>query len=100
MNIYAGNLSYTVTEDDLRQAFENFGQVASVSIIKDQSSGQSKGFGFIEMPVAEEAKAAISGMHEKEMKGRKLNINEARPRSEDNRGGGGARKRPGNRPRY
>ena len=99
MNIYAGNLSYTVTEEDLRQAFENFGQVASVSIIKDQSSGQSKGFGFIEMPVEEEARAAISGMHEKEMKGRKLNVNEARPRSDDNRGGG-ARRRPGGRPRY
>jgi RNA recognition motif-containing protein len=102
MNIYVGNLSYTVTEEDLRQAFGNFGQVASASIIKDQSSGQSKGFGFIEMPVIEEARAAISGMNEKEMKGRKLNVNEARPRADDRRGGGGGGggKRPGGRPRY
>jgi RNA recognition motif-containing protein len=99
MNIYVGNLSYTVTEEDLRQAFGGFGQVASASIIKDQSSGQSKGFGFVEMPVMEEAQAAISGMNGKEMKGRKLNVNEARPRTEDRRGGGGGR-RPGGRPRY
>jgi RNA recognition motif-containing protein len=100
MNIYVGNLSYTITEEDLRQAFGSFGQVASASIIKDQSSGQSKGFGFIEMPVMEEAQAAISGMNGKEMKGRKLNVNEARPRSEERRGGGGGGRRPGGRPRY
>ena len=99
MNIYVGNLSYSVTEEDLRQAFGNFGQVASASIIKDQRSGQSKGFGFIEMPVVEEAKAAISGMNGKELKGRKLNVNEARPRSDDRRGGSTGR-RPGGRPRY
>jgi cold-inducible RNA-binding protein len=99
MNIYVGNLAYTVTEEDLRQAFGEFGQVASVSIIKDQSSGHSKGFGFVEMPGAEEAKAAISGLNGKEMKGRKLNVNEARPRAEDRRGGGAGR-RPGGRPRY
>jgi RNA recognition motif-containing protein len=101
MNIYVGNLSYTITEEDLRQAFGSFGQVASASIIKDQSSGQSKGFGFIEMPVMEEAQAAISGMNGKEMKGRKLNVNEARPRTEERRGGGGGGgRRPGGRPRY
>jgi RNA recognition motif-containing protein len=100
MNIYVGNLAYTVTEEDLRQAFGEFGQVASASIIKDQSSGHSKGFGFVEMPGAEEAKAAISGLNGKEMKGRKLNVNEARPRTEDRRGGGGAGRRPGGRPRY
>ena len=99
MNIYVGNLAYTVTEEDLRQAFGEFGQVASVSIIKDQSSGHSKGFGFIEMPGAEEAKAAISGLNGKEMKGRKLNVNEARPLTDDRRGGGAGR-RPGGRPRY
>jgi len=99
MNIYVGNLSYSVTEEDLSQAFGNFGQVASVSIIKDQHSGQSKGFGFVEMPVVEEAKAAISGMNGKELKGRKLNVNEARPRSDDRRGGGSGR-RPGGRSRY
>jgi len=99
MNIYVGNLSYTVTEEDLRQAFGNFGQVTSASIIKDQSSGRSKGFGFVEMPVEEEARAAISGMNGKEMKERKLNVNEARPRADDRRGGSAGR-RPGGRPRY
>jgi RNA recognition motif-containing protein len=98
MNIYVGNLSYTVTEEDLRQAFGNFGQVTSASIIKDQSSGRSKGFGFVEMPVEEEARTAISGMNGKEMKERKLNVNEARPRADDGRGGSG--RRPGGKPRY
>ena len=102
MNIYVGNVSYTVTEEDLKQAFEGFGQVASVSIIKDKFSGQSKGFGFVEMPVKEEAQAAIGGLNGQELKGRKLNVNEARPRTDDRGGAGGAR-RPGGgggRPRY
>ena len=99
MNIYVGNLAYSVTEEDLRQAFEEFGQIASASLIKDQSSGQSKGFAFVEMPVKEEAQAAISGLNGKEMKGRKLTVSEARPRSDDHRGGGSGR-RPGGRPRY
>lgn len=97
MNIYVGNLAYNVTEEDLRQSFEAFGQVASVSIIKDKFSGQSKGFGFVEIPVKEEAEAALSGMNGKEIKGRKLNVNEARPRSDDRRGGGGGRRGPGSR---
>jgi RNA recognition motif-containing protein len=102
MNIYVGNVSYSVTEEDLRQAFEGFGQVTSVSIIKDKFSGQSKGFGFVEMPEKEEAQAAIGALNGKELKGRKLNVNEARPRTGDRAGGGGAR-RPsggGGRPRY
>jgi RNA recognition motif-containing protein len=99
MKIYVGNLSYSVTEEDLRQAFEAFGQVSSASIIKDKFSGQSKGFGFIEMPAKEEAETAISGMNGKDMKGRTLNVNEARPRSEDNRGRSMGR-RPGSRSRY
>jgi cold-inducible RNA-binding protein len=99
MNIYVGNLSHNVTEEELRQAFEAFGKVASASIIKDKFSNQSKGFGFVEMPAKEEAEAAISGMNGKEMKGRTLNVNEARPRSDDRRGGGGGR-RTGSRPRY
>jgi len=98
MNIYVGNLSYSVTEDDLRQAFEAFGQVASVSIIKDKFSNQSKGFGFVEMPSQEEAQAAITGMNGKELKGRAMNVNEARPRTDDRRGGGG--RRPGGRSRF
>jgi len=99
MNIYVGNMSYTVTEEDLKNAFEAFGQVASVSIIRDKFSNQSKGFGFVEMPSKEEAQAAISGMNGKDLKGRTLNVNEARPRSDDRRGGGSGR-RPGGRPRY
>jgi RNA recognition motif-containing protein len=90
MKIYAGNLSYEVTEDDLRQAFAAFGSVESVAIIKDRSTGQSKGFGFVEMPSKDEGQAAITGLSGKEIKGRTLNVNEALPRTE-NRGGGGGR---------
>lgn len=102
MNIYVGNLSYSVTEDDLRQAFEAFGQVASVSIIKDKYSNQSKGFGFVEMPGKEEAQAAINEMNGKDLKGRALNVNEARPRTGGDRrgGGGGGDRRPGGKNRY
>ncbi len=104
MNIYVGNLSYNVTEEDLQQAFAAFGQVASTAIIKDQFSGRSKGFGFVEMPVKEEAQAAIAGLNGKTMHDRALNVNEARPRA-DNRSGGGNRGggrggRPGGRSRY
>jgi cold-inducible RNA-binding protein len=89
MNIYVGNLSYEVTEEDLRQAFESFGQVDSVSIIKDKYSGQSKGFGFVEMASAEGAQTAINDLNGKELKGRRLNVNEARPRTDSGRGKGG-----------
>jgi len=89
MNIYVGNLSYEVTEEDLRLAFEPFGQVESATIIKDKYSGGSKGFGFVEMPAKAEAQSAIDGLNGKELKGRALNVNEARPRSEGRRGGGG-----------
>ena len=101
MNIYVGNLSFSVTEEDLRQAFEAFGQVTSTSIIKDKFSSQSKGFGFIEMPVKGEAQAAIEGLNGKEIKGRTMNVNEARPRSDDHRsGGGGGGGRSGGRSCY
>ncbi len=85
MKLYVGNLSYEVTEDDLRQAVAEFGEVESVSIIKDKYNGQSKGFGFVEMPSKEEGQAAIDGLNGKELKGRALNVNEARPR--EDRGG-------------
>ena len=91
MNIYVGNLSYNVTEEDLQQAFAAFGQVASASIIKDQFSGRSKGFGFLEMPVKEEAQAAIAGMNGKMMGERTLTVSEARPRPDNRREGGGSR---------
>ena len=97
MNIYVGNLSYDVTESELKQAFEAFGQVESAKIIKDTYSNRSKGFGFVEMPDNSEAKSAIDGLNEQELKGRKLNVNQARPRSEGRRGGGGRRDGRGRR---
>ncbi|MFH1760224.1 MAG: RNA-binding protein [bacterium] len=89
MKIYVGNLSWEATEDDLRQAFESFGQVKSANIITDRDSGRSRGFGFVEMPEQSEAQAAIDGMKGKEFKGRELNVNEARPREDKRPGGGG-----------
>ncbi len=96
MNIYVGNLSRETTEDDLRQAFEAFGQVESASVIKDRFTGESRGFGFVEMPSKDEAQAAIAGMNGKDLMGRALNVNEARPRTERRGGrGGGGRGRQG-----
>ncbi|MBN1849286.1 MAG: RNA-binding protein [Deltaproteobacteria bacterium] len=92
MNIYVGNLSYDVTEEDLKQAFEAFGQVESAKIIVDMYSNRSKGFGFVEMSNNSEAESAIHGLNGKEFKGRTLNVNEARPRSEGRRGGTGGRR--------
>jgi len=89
MNIYIGNLSYEVTEEDLQEAFKEFGQVESVKIIMDKYSGQSKGFGFVEMPSKAEGQSAIEGLNGKDLKGRTLNVNEARPRTESRGGGGG-----------
>ena len=86
MNIYRGNLSYEVTEEDLKQAF---GEVESVNIIKDKYSGRSKGFGFVEMPAKDEAQSAINELNDTELKGRTLKVNEARPRSESRGGRGG-----------
>ena len=88
MNIYVGNLSPNVTEEELQQAFEAFGQVESVKIIKDRYSGESRGFGFVEMPKDEEAQSAIKDVNNTELKGRTLKVDEARPRSEGRRGGG------------
>ncbi len=89
MNIYVGNMSRNVSEEDLREAFEAFGQVTNVNIIKDKFTGEPRGFGFVEMQGKAEAQAAIDGMNGKELKGRTLNVNEARPRTEGGRGGGG-----------
>jgi RNA-binding proteins (RRM domain) len=100
MNIYVGNLSREVTEEDLRQAFEAFGQIASITVIKDKFSGESRGFGFVEMPAKAEAQSAINGLNGRELKGRTLNVNEARPRSEGRRGGGGGGGRPGGGRRF
>ncbi len=88
MNIFVGNLSRDVTDDDLRELFSNYGQVKSVKIIKDMFSQESKGFGFIEMPGLSEAQKAIGELNTKELKGKKISVNEARPRNNDRRGGG------------
>ena len=95
MNIYVGNLSYEVTEEDLKEAFGAFGAVDTVKVIKDNYTGRSKGFGFVEMPAKAEAQSAIEGLNGKDLKGRSLNVNEARPRAEGRRGGA----RPGGPPR-
>ena len=92
MNIYVGNLLREATKDDLRQAFEAFGQVTSVNIISDKYTGDSRGFGFLEMPNHQEAKSAIAGLDGKDLKGRTLKVNEARPR-DDRRGGFGGKRR-------
>jgi RNA recognition motif-containing protein len=87
MNIYIGNLSYSVTEENLRQAFEAFGQVSSARIIKDKYSGQPRGFGFVEMPNKAEAQAAIENLNGKDLLGQQMNVNEARPRAGQGRSG-------------
>lgn len=90
VNIYVGNLSYEATEDDLRQAFEAYGEVSSVAIIKDKMTGRSRGFGFVEMPDKGQAQAAIQALNLQELRGRAMTVNEARPKSEGSpRGGGG-----------
>jgi len=86
MNIYVGNLSYETTEDDLRQAFESYGEVSSVNIVKDKFSGKSRGFGFVEMSSNDEANEAMSKLNGHELNGRTLNINEARQRDDQRKG--------------
>jgi RNA recognition motif-containing protein len=85
--LYVGNLSYDTSDRDLQQLFEQFGSVQSAQVIMDRDSGRSKGFGFVEMGSDQEAQAAISGLNGKEVGGRSLTVNEARPR--EDRGGGG-----------
>ena len=97
MKIYVGNLSHDVSEVNLRQAFEAFGQVSSVTIVKDRYSGQPRGFGFVEMLDQAEAQAAIQNLNGKELLGQRVNVNEAHPRNDRGRfgGQGGHRGRPG-----
>jgi RNA recognition motif-containing protein len=82
MNIYVGNIAFAMTEADLRAAVEAYGTVDAVRLVTDQSSGQPKGFGFVEMAAASEAQAAIAGLHGREVQGRTLTVSEARPRNE------------------
>ena len=90
MNIYVGNLSFDATESDIENAFGEYGEVQTVSIVKDRETGRSRGFGFVEMKDAQAAQQAIDGLNLKEIAGRAVTVNEARPR-EDRRGGGGRR---------
>lgn len=92
MNIYVGNLSWSMTDEDLNSLFTEYGTVSSAKILKDKMSGRSKGFGFVEMEDDEAAKTAIANLNETEIQGRKLIVNESQPRPE---GEGGYKKRPG-----
>ncbi|MBO0612098.1 MAG: hypothetical protein RL122_1769 [Pseudomonadota bacterium] len=91
MNIYVGNLPYKITENDLRDLFSAYGEVTSVSMIKDKMTGQSKGFGFVDMPDGAEGNAAIQGLNEQAVQGRNIKVNEAKPREDRPRDGGGSR---------
>jgi len=91
LNIYVGNLSFDTTERELESAFGSYGTVSTARIATDRDTGRARGFGFVEMPNAAEAQAAISGMNGKELQGRTLTVNEARPREERGSGGGGNR---------
>jgi RNA recognition motif-containing protein len=89
MNIYIGNMSFDTTEDQLRHAFEGFGEVSTVNIIADRDTGKPRGFAFVEMATRDEAMAAISGLNGQDLNGRELNVNEAKPRQQSgNRSGG------------
>ena len=82
MNIYVGNLSYTLEESELQDAFAEFGEVSSVKVLSDRETGRSRGFGFVEMPNQAEGEAAVASLNGKDVGGRALNVNEARPREE------------------
>jgi len=100
MNIYAGNLSPTVTDETIREAFESFGQVTSAKVIKDQYTGQSRGFGFVEMVEQTQAQTAIKSLNGKELLGKEISVSEARPRRDEGRTGGGRMDYSGSRNRY
>jgi RNA recognition motif-containing protein len=92
MNIYVGNLSWQMTDEELRTLFEQYGSVTSAKIVKDKTSGRSKGFGFVEMPEDSEAQNALTSLYESEVLGRKIIVNEAQPKPQGG-GGGGFKKR-------
>jgi len=89
MNIYVGNLSYDATDETIKRAFESFGEVSSARVIKDKYTGQSRGFGFVEMSVQSQAQTAIKSLNGKELLGKQITVNEARPRADRGRTGGG-----------
>jgi len=92
MNIYVGNLAGDVTETELHQLFEAFGQVESANVVKDRFSGESRGFGFVDMPSRKDALSAIAGLNGKDVKGQAIKVDEARPRKQEHRGGRGERR--------
>lgn len=94
-NIFVGNLDFSTTEDELRQLFAAYGQIDRVSIMTDRDTGRSRGFGFVEMSSSEDAEKAIAALNGTQVGGRKLNVNEARPKTERGGGGGGGRDRGG-----
>jgi RNA recognition motif-containing protein len=89
MNIYIGNLSFETTDETIREAFESFGQVTSARVIKDKDNGQSRGFGFVEMPGQSQAQTAIRSLNGRELQGKQMSVKEARPRADQGRTGGG-----------
>ncbi len=89
MNIYVGNLSSDVTDEAIRGAFESFGEVTSAKVIKDKYNGQSRGFGFVEMPAQSQAQTAIRSLNGRALEGKEMSVSEARPRTGDRRSGGG-----------
>jgi len=93
MNIYVGNLSWQMTDEDLRTLFEQYGSVTSAKIVKDKVSGRSKGFGFVEMPDDTESQNALSSLYDSEVLGRKIIVNEAQPKPQNGGGAGGFKKR-------
>ena len=100
MNIYVGNLSFDIKEEDIHNAFSGFGEVVSIKLITDQYSGKLKGFGFVEMPDKAEAEEAIKSLDSSELKGRKIKVNQANPRTGGDRGGRGGRQGNSGRRRY
>jgi len=96
-NIFVGNLSFSTTEDELRQMFEAYGQVDRVSIMTDRDTGRSRGFGFVEMASNEDGEKAITALNGSQTGGRTLNVNEARPKTERSGGGGGGGRDRGDR---
>jgi len=97
MNIYVGNLAFGVTDDELQQLFAAYGDVTSANVIKDRFSGESRGFGFVEMPSKDDALAAINALNGTDFKGRSITVNEAKPKSPREGGGGGGRHGGGGR---
>lgn len=97
MNIYVGNLPFEASDDDLQQLFGTYGEVTSANVIKDRFSGESRGFGFVEMPARKDAEAAITALNGTDFKGRTITVNEAKPKAPKSGGGGGGGREGGRR---